>query len=186
MGSMAAFGGAGQAAFDRAKKMGLSTYEQYAAAAKAVGKEAMFRSGQGFSSSLQNIAHAGTGGGPGGGGPGGGNGPGSGFSRFGYNDGGLVTNEKGEKKFSNTTSMSYKNAQNEYGQYATLKEYMAKQKEMAAKRVNNEEWKAPPAKTKPKSPRPATSGYLGTDFVAPKMLGAPDIKALPAPDTIYL
>ena len=63
---------------------------------------------------------------------------------------------------------------------------MAKQKEMAAKRVNDEEWKAPPPKTKPKSPRPATSGYLGTDFVAPKMLGAPDTKALPAPDIIYL
>ena len=162
--------------------MGLSTYEQYAAAAKAVGKEAMFRSGQGFSSSLQNIAHAGTGGGPGGGGPGGGNGPGGGYSRFGYHDGGVKYNEKtGAYEFDGEKSMSYKNARNEHGQYATLKEYMAKQKEMAAKRVNDEEWKAPPPKTKPKSPRPATSGYLGTDFVAPKMLGAPDIKALPAP-----
>ena len=187
MGSMAAFGGAGQAAFDRAKKMGLSTYEQYAAAAKAVGKEAMFRSGQGFSSSLQNIAHAGTGGGPGGGG---GNGPGSGFSRFGYNNNGeKIVDENGnevKQGEEGIVSLSYKNARNEHGQYATLQEYMAKQKEMAAKRVNDEEWKAPPPKTKPKSPRPATSGYLGTDFVAPKMLGESDTKALPAPDTIYL
>ena len=162
--------------------------EQYAAAAKAVGKEAMFRSGQGFSSSLQNIAHAGTGGGPGGGG---GNGPGSGFSRFGYNnDGEKIVDKNGNKvadpKEIGEQSLSYKNAQHKDGRYMTLKEYMGKQKEMAAGRVNNEEWKAPPPKTKPKSPRPATSGYLGTDFVAPKMLGAPDIKALPAPDTIYL
>ena len=145
---------------------------QLGAGLKAMGAEAKYRAGQKFKSALHGYAHMGAGGKGIGGGGGGGAAPG--VNRFGFNDdamkdGKFVDTYKEREKL-DPMSMDYASHKNKDGYSSTAGEFIRSQAAAGAARARGT---VKPPKTHAKTARPATSSYIGSDYVAPRMLEGP-------------
>lgn len=168
-GAVAAMGAAGKTARDEAAALGHGEAGQLGAGLKAMGRELQYRTDQKFKSALHGYAHMGAGG-KGMGGSGGGGAPG--VNRFGFNDdamknGQFIDTKSGEQS---TMSMDYGSHKNKEGYSSTVKEFTQAQREGAIARTAGT---VKPPKTHAKTARPASSSYIGSDFVAPKQLAGP-------------
>ena len=142
---------------------------QIGAGLRAMGQEAKYRAGQKFKSALHGYAHLGAGGKGMGGGGGGGAAPG--VNRFGFND----DAKKADGTFANIDergkmSMNYASHKTEEGISSTAGEFIRSQAAAGAARARGT---VKPPKTHAKTARPATSSYIGSDYVAPRMLEGP-------------
>lgn len=171
-GSMAAMRAAGRTAMGEAAGLGHGEAGQIGAGLKAMGAEAKYQAGQKFKSALHGYAHMGAGGKGMGGGGGGGAAPG--VNRFGFNDdamkdGKFVDTYKEREKL-DPMSMDYASHKNKDGYSSTAGEFIRSQAAAGAARARGT---VKPPKTHAKTARPATSSYIGSDYVAPRMLEGP-------------